>query len=140
MRGATECGFQDPGFVEGITQKTGQGGSALSASCINCSKRGGSVGSFMGLLIKEVKKFDRFVAQKVASDLYRAAAEFLHARARDGQLVEARPLRILNVRAIHNPGNPRPVARREAHGALWQQREERAGDDEPNHLFGTNQP
>src|SRR6266850_643971 len=86
-------------------------GSALSASCINRSKRVGSVGSFVGLLVKEVKKFDCFVAQKIASDLYRTAAKFLHARARDGQLVEARALRILNVRAIDNFGNSRPVAR-----------------------------
>src|SRR5579871_265087 len=92
-------------------------GSALSASWISFRRESRSVGSFSGLLIKELKERDGFIAQKIARYGHLASAQLLQAGIGDLQFMEAAGVSVANACAVNDLRNPRPMAGRKTHGA-----------------------
>lgn len=80
------------------------------------SSRSWSVCSFVGLLVKEMKESDGFVAQKIAHDFDSASAQLFHARISDLEFVKSTGARILDTGAVYDFRKSGPVAGGKTHG------------------------
>lgn len=66
-----------------------------------------------------IEELHPFITKNVCHHIHIAAAELLHQRGRNVNLTDAGFVSILDSAGIHDPGNLRPNACREAHGARF---------------------